>query len=374
MSVFSSLRIDTDIYYPQGTLCLKVHRNGELALTENTVYPIRIPGYELLKRKKKKADESPDQAILENSIVDFLRDKYKSFSFKVNELEQISLDVSRDMMERFESRVAGYHWMKQLEKDESKKWTLEKNRDKNLHDSMQRSKKSLIDYAFNNQWTHFATFTVDSEKCDRTSLAACNKKIGRMLDHFRRYQCEGFKYLLVPEQHKDGAFHYHGLVYFPELPDFTDVLVKRKVIQTIDYFTQFLGYNSFSLIKNQIRAAKYITKYIDKQMKQGYIRNIREQIADAKLLLHSRGLRRPIKMYFRKDALPEAIHLPAADPVTGEVSFSIQTWGACRSEKDMVKLCSRIASEYAYDGYEIFGFILGSLSLLRKNDYFDIKI
>jgi hypothetical protein len=81
-----------------------------------------------------------------------------------------------------------------------------------------------------------------------------------------------------------------------------------------------------------------------------------------------------LKLYFRKDALPEAIHLPAADPETGEVSFSVQVWGACRTEKDISKLCTSIATEYSFDGHEIFGYILGSISRLRQNNYFDIKI
>ena len=367
-------RIDSDIYYPAGTLCLKVHRNGELTLSENTVYPLRIPGYESLNKKLKKLADDSDERILEGFSLAFLRDKYKHFKFSVNELEKISLASTREMLERYAMKLDGARYLASAEREEVKKWTLEKNRDKNLRDSMQRSKKSLIDYAFNNQWTYFATFTVNSELCDRNSLAACNKKIGMMLNQFRRYFCEGFKYLIVPEQHKDGAFHYHGMVYFPQDPEFTDVRVKGKIVRTIDYFTQFLGFNSFSKILNQVRAAKYITKYIDKQMNQGHIRNIREQIADAKLLLHSRGLRRGLKLYFRKDALPEAIHLPAADPETGEVSFSVQVWGACRTEKDISKLCTSIATEYSFDGHEIFGYILGSISRLRQNNYFDIKI
>ena len=367
-------RIDTDIFYPSGTLCLKVHRNGELSLSENTVYPLRIPGYELLKTKLKILADDVEDRILEGFSGLFLRDKYKNFKFATNDLEKISLESSRDMLERYFMRVQGSHFMSAVEREEQKKWSLEKNRDKNLHDSLLRSKKSLIDYAFNNHWTHFATFTVNSELCDRNSLAACNKKIGTMLNQFRRYYCDGFKYLIVPEQHKDGAFHYHGLVYFPETPEFTSVRVKRKIVHTIDYFTQFLGYNSFSVIRNQVKAAKYITKYIDKQMGLGHIRNIREQISDAKLLLHSQGLRRALKLYFRKDAIPDAIHMPVADPETGEVSFSVQIWGACRTEKDITKLCSAIATEYSFDGHEIFGYILGSLSKLHQNDYFDIKV
>ena len=371
--MFLSRRMEIDAYFPTGTLCMKVHRNGELMLTENTIYPIRIPGYELLKKAELPVGLTAEERIERSAILTFLRNSYRNFRFAANDLARISEDVAREMMERISASIAGTRLLDSIDREEKKKWSLEKNRDKNLHDSMQRSKKNLIDYAFNNQWTHFATFTVNSELCDRRSLAACNKKIGTMLNQFRRYFCEGFRYMIVPEKHEDGAFHYHGLVTFPEGQEFTPVRVKGRTLNTIDYFTEFLGYNSFSLIKNQIKAAKYITKYIDKQLKAGHIRNIREQIPDAKLLLHSRGLRKAIKLFFRKDALPEAIHR-TVDVETGEVCFSFRTWGACRTDQDLSKLCKTIATAYDTDGYEIFGYVLGSIELLRKIEYFDIKI
>lgn len=371
--MFLSRRLDSDTYYPIGTLCLKVHRNGEMTLSENTVYPIRIPGYELIARKKAEALPFAEELIEQSAVATFLHDRYKTFAFTVNDLEKISADVSREMMERAASAAAGVRLLNEIDREEKKKWSREKNRDKNLHDSMQRSKKNLIDYAFNNQWTHFATFTVNSERCDRYSLAECNKKIGTMLNQYRRYFCEELKYCIIPEKHEDGAFHYHGFVRFPANQEFTDIRVKGKTISTIDYFTEFLGYNSFSKIKNQVRAAKYITKYIEKQSKNGHVRNIREQIPDAKLLLHSRGLRKSIKLFFRKDALPEVIHSPA-DEETGEVRFSYQTWGACRTEKELEGFCRKLLANYYDDRHEIFGFILGSISRLRKKQYFDIKI
>lgn len=363
----------SDSYYAVGTLRLKVHRNGELTLSENTVFPIRIPGSELLGNSKKPKKKDADKKVLDSVVLDFLRNKYRSVNFTVNDLAEISVDTTRNMMERLASKIAGVKLWNTIEAETLKRFSLEKNRDKNLHDSLMRSKKNLIDYAFNNQWSHFATFTVNSERCDRYSLAECNKKIGTVLNQFRRYHCPDFKYLIIPEKHEDGAFHYHGFVVLPEDIEFTECYVKRKLQKTLDFFTYALGFNSFSSIKNQVKAAKYITKYIEKQTKEGHMRNIREQIADAKLLMHSRGLRKPSVFFFRKEALPEAIHRPV-DPETGEVRPSFQKWGNCRTQKDIEQLCDSIVSDYAIDGYEIFGVILGNLSLLRQKGYFDIKI
>ena len=420
---YISRRMESDIFYPVGTLTLKVHRNGELSVTENTVYPIRIPGYQTIKREKKAStaqwteeeqvewrlgkyrewlDEQigrnderyddmvetaceritklvkanarkaasalqPEMSELEKCTNDHIYNLYRSFGQPDSKMFKIAAGTTREYLEAADRRVAGDRLIAEIQKEELKEWSKERNRDKNLHDSMQRSKKNLIEYAINNTWTHFATFTVDSKRCDRTSLAECNKKIGRVFDKFRRYHCSEFKYLLIPEKHADGAFHYHGFVVLPKDFAFSKLMVARKIKRTVDFFTMHLGFNDFSPIQNQIKAAKYITKYIEKQEKQGHTRNIRDQIPDAKLLLHTQKLRKSTKIFFRTEPRPEAVHAPA-DPETGEVRFVHRIWGACRCKADMEKLLKTVTTEYAYDGHEVFGFILGSLSKMRANN------
>ena len=147
--------------------------------------------------------------------------------------------------------------------------------------------------------------------------------------------------------------------------------MKGKMLHTIEHFTKNFGYNTFSKIKSQIRAAKYITKYISKQTQKGYVRNIREQIPDAKLLLHSRGLRKAVKLYIRKDPRPECVHR-GYDPDTGECKNTFQLWGACRSDREMMKLEDIVLENYKIDGNDIYKNCLVHIESLRKRGYFDI--
>lgn len=54
------------------------------------------------------------------------------------------------------------------------------------------------------------TFTLDGSKIDRYDPVAIVKRLNVWLDN--RVRRDGLKYLLVPELHKDGAVHFHGLV------------------------------------------------------------------------------------------------------------------------------------------------------------------
>lgn len=76
--------------------------------------------------------------------------------------------------------------------------------------SKRRAAAKLRDYALCNEFTHFVTLTLSPEKIDRYDLDGVIKKMRSWLDNrVRRY---GLKYILVPEKHKDGAYHFHGFI------------------------------------------------------------------------------------------------------------------------------------------------------------------
>ena len=92
----------------------------------------------------------------------------------------------------------------------------------------------------------------------------------------RDYRKKGYKidYLLVPELHKDNAWHLHG--FFSGLPELVSFSSMRKCGDKVpDYlvFSDFynwqqyqdkFGFCSFGRIKSPIRSAFYISKYITK--------------------------------------------------------------------------------------------------------------
>lgn len=56
----------------------------------------------------------------------------------------------------------------------------------------------------------FVTLTIDPAKVDSYDAAACTKRLGQWLSN--RVKRQGLKYVIVPELHKSGRIHYHGLM------------------------------------------------------------------------------------------------------------------------------------------------------------------
>lgn len=81
--------------------------------------------------------------------------------------------------------------------------------------SMRRARAKLRRLALANQFEYFVTLTLDPARIDRYDGAAIVKALGRWADNMVRRH--GLRYILVPERHKDGAFHFHGFFAGPGL-------------------------------------------------------------------------------------------------------------------------------------------------------------
>lgn len=80
----------------------------------------------------------------------------------------------------------------------------------NLQRAQRRAASNLRDFALANDWKYFVTFTLDRSKVDRYDVKAMTMRLNAWLDN--RVRRKGLRYIIVPELHKDGALHYHGLV------------------------------------------------------------------------------------------------------------------------------------------------------------------
>lgn len=108
----------------------------------------------------------------------------------------------------------------------------------------------------------FVTLTLDKEKIDRYSYDTVIKALNVWLDN--RVRRKGLRYILIPEYHKDGAIHFHGL-WNDVLPR-SDSGKQTKRGQTI-YNLPDWGYGfSTAVVIEGVRehVLKYITKYITK--------------------------------------------------------------------------------------------------------------
>lgn len=124
---------------------------------------------------------------------------------------------------------------------------------------MSRAKQKLKEYCFNNNFEFFVTLTINSINCDRYSLVACQNKMKKIFKSIKR-KFYDFKYVIITEQHKDGAFHFHGLI--KGIPE-NHIYINKNGYLYLEEFNQ-LGFNSLIPFDNNIKFVNYIMKYISK--------------------------------------------------------------------------------------------------------------
>lgn len=171
--------------------------------------------------------------------------------------------------------------------------------------SWRRAKQKAFDYMMsNNDMSLFVTLTFSADVVNRYSYYDIIDKLSTYLDNSVRRQ--GLKYLLVPEYHKDGAIHFHGIFNRAvETVDSGYIRVgkrnvaketassnERKNGKTIYNLPGFrLGYTTaISITGNDSRLK--ISKYIYKYMTKAGDRKI-----GGRYYLHSNNLNDPIYIY-----------------------------------------------------------------------------
>lgn len=95
---------------------------------------------------------------------------------------------------------------------ESSDWMSaeEKKKAESLERAQRRARNSVRDLALSNEFKYFVTLTLDPAKIDRYDMRQICNKMRVWCDNLVRRR--GFRYILVPELHKDGAVHFHGFV------------------------------------------------------------------------------------------------------------------------------------------------------------------
>lgn len=131
-------------------------------------------------------------------------------------------------------------------------------------DSLKRSKDKIFDISFINGdlWQYFITLTLDKSKIDRYDKKEINKKLKTWLNNMvKRYD---FNYIIIPEYHKDGAIHFHGLCSGNNLK-LTYVKTDNKCRKVYNLNNWNLGFSTaIELDNNRTAVSAYITKYITK--------------------------------------------------------------------------------------------------------------
>ena len=173
--------------------------------------------------------------------------------------------------------------------------------DEKLQSSLSRSRSRIFDLARCNEWDYFITLTLSADKVDRYNLEATYKRLAKWLNNLCFRSGLQLKYLLVPEPHKDGAWHFHGLLRglpMQYLTPFTlndhlpqrvlDLLRAGRQIYNWAAYADAFGYVTVEPILDHDRCAAYMTKYITKELGASAIK------LNHHLYYCSRGLERPM--------------------------------------------------------------------------------
>lgn len=123
--------------------------------------------------------------------------------------------------------------------------------------SLSRTRRNIRELALSNNFEYFATLTINSSSCDRFSLTECQNILRRKLKTLKQYN-KNFAYIFITEKHKNGAYHFHGLV-----KGIDNFYINKYGYLSHKTFDQ-IGFNSFSKIKDYNKCCNYITKYITK--------------------------------------------------------------------------------------------------------------
>lgn len=162
----------------------------------------------------------------------------------------------------------------------------EKQEEKGRYDeNIIRARSKILELALCNTWDVFVTLTLDPLKYDRYSLLKWRKDLSQWIrDQRKRNGGEGLRYLLIPEQHQDNAWHMHGLM--AGVPQGEIVRNGNGYADWPRYRKKF-GFISMDGIKNAVAVSRYITKYI----KKGTAETAAALDSGQHLYYHSRGLK-----------------------------------------------------------------------------------
>ena len=140
-----------------------------------------------------------------------------------------------------------------------------------------RAKKNFYDYALNNKWEYFCTFTFAEEKirCDRNQIKTQWRYFIKELQKVNH----DVKVLAVVEKHETLGFHLHALISDIDLilvparnnkkthKNYRDFLYNEKGVQIFNTKNWELGWNTVVCINSnsrQMQVINYLTKYVTK--------------------------------------------------------------------------------------------------------------
>lgn len=151
-------------------------------------------------------------------------------------------------------------------------------------------KTKIKDYVLCNDFDCFWTLTFGE---DRYDYEVAFSKMSKWLESMRKKYGK-FDYIVIPELHKDGAIHFHGVTGgFKGSIVYSGV--KHKKVKVYNCPDWNHGFTTITKMRNKEKCASYVTKYFTKDMQSSVVGK------GKKKYWSSRGLRLPAVSYSEND-------------------------------------------------------------------------
>lgn len=137
-----------------------------------------------------------------------------------------------------------------------------------LDNNISRARSAVWTLIQSNNFDYFITLTFDSSKVinrhDRKSLI---KSVCRFFNNYAKNRnIPSLKYILIPEFHKDGAIHLHGVISGIRE---TDLFINEHGYLDWKQYHEKFGFINIENMHNKSATASYVTKYISKDLAKG---------------------------------------------------------------------------------------------------------
>jgi len=176
--------------------------------------------------------------------------------------------------------------------------------DKKLEESIIRARSTIYELVTCNQWDWWITATIDKSKHDRSDLDGFHRTFAQWLRDDSKRSGNKISYLTVPELHSDQVnWHEHGFIRglpVDELRLFTleeklPEYIRKKLIAgepVYDWprYRERFGFIDIEPIRSEQAAARYVQKYISKNLERSVKR------VGGHLYYCSKGLKRAVEI------------------------------------------------------------------------------
>lgn len=143
----------------------------------------------------------------------------------------------------------------------------QKDIDRSLECSRNRTINTVYSYALSNEFEWFYTFTFNPEKINSYDYSECTVALKNWLDYTRKMYAPNMRYIVVPELHKSGRIHFHGMfsnvdaipISYSEKGS-----TAEKTVYNLPTYKH--GFTTATIIRDSDRTCSYVLKYITKEL------------------------------------------------------------------------------------------------------------